>query len=143
MCKVGDLVVMVVEPDDSALKRSCASLNKLGITKMVCVHSYAEAIETLEADQNVDIVLSDYEIEDGQELGGLLVSVIKKKYPSILVVLMSKAYSCSVVLGSLKFNADDVLDKNRETDIEDLLGKWIAVAQLHNEMRNILNGNRK
>jgi len=143
MCKVNDLMVMVVDSDNLELKRSCDSLNRLGISKIVCVGTYQEAVDFLNSDNGVDIVLADFDIEEGQSLGMLLVSVIKKEYPSILVVLSSKSYSCSVVFDSLRINADDILDKNRETDIEDLMGKWISLAQLKNETRDILHGKPK
>jgi len=142
MCKVSDLIVMVVDHNDSELKKSCLSLNKMGITKIICVYSFTEAVEALSANADVDIVLADYEIEEGQELGLMLVSVIKKKYPSICIVLTSKDYSCSVVLDSIKINADDIFDKNREDDIENLMGKWIALAQLKVETRELFYGTR-
>lgn len=143
MCKVSDLMIMVVDADENELKKSCDSLNRMGINKIVCVESFQEAVEFLESDKGIDIVLADYAIEEGKDLGMLLVSVIKKQYPGMLVVLTSKVYSCSIVLDSIRINADDILDKNRETDIEDLMGKWIALAQIYNETREVLNGTRK
>lgn len=143
MCKVSDLVVMVVDADDNDLKKACLSLNRLGIDKIICVYSLQEAIESLSSDPNIDIVLADYAIEEGKDLGLLLVTVIKRKYPSICIVLTSKDYSCSVVLDSIKINADDILDKNRDDDIENLMGKWIALAQLKVETRELFHGTRK
>lgn len=142
MCKVSDLVVMVVDSNEADLKRACTSLGKLGITKIVCVYSLKEAIEFLSEDANIDIVLADYEIEEGKELGLLLVSVIKQQYPSISIILNAKDYSCSVVLDSIKRNADDIFNKNIEDDIEQLIGKWITLAQLKIETRELFNGKR-
>jgi len=143
MCKIADLVVMVVEPNPLELKSACDSLNHLGIKRILCVETYTQAIESLSQEKDVDIVLADYEIEEGKELGSLLVSVIRSEYPGVLVILTSKDYSCSVVLDSIRINADDILDKNRKNDIELLVPKWIALAQLKNKTREILYGTTK
>lgn len=146
MCKVEDLCVMVVDPDEEELQKSCDSLRRLGLVNIVCVYSYEQAMATMANIHDIDIVLADYDIEEGQDLGMLLVSVIKKEYPSILVVLTSKDYSCSIVLDSLLYNhttADDILDKNREGDIEELMGKWITLARVKNETRDLIHGTKK
>jgi CheY-like chemotaxis protein len=143
MCKREDLIVMVVESNKIDLKITCDALERMGITKIICVESYQEAIHTLSENIDIDIVLADYAIEEGKDLGTLLVTFIKKEYPRITIVLLSKEYSCSVVLNSIRMNADDILDKNRDDDIETLLVKWISLAQLKVETREKLYGPRK
>ena len=144
MCQTMDLVVMVVEPDKHHLKNTCDALNRMGINKIICTLSYQEAVEVLELEEDIiDIVIADYAIEEGKDLGIMLVCLIKKKYPGILVVLHSQHYSRPIVLESIMMNADDIFDKNRESDIEDLLGKWIDVAKLKIDTRELVYGIRK
>lgn len=144
MCKTEDLIVMVVESDEAELKSICSSLAHLGISHIICVYTYQEAVEMVSLEEdNIDIVIADYEIEEGKELGTLLVSFIKEKYPSTLVILRSKEYSFSVVLNCVKTNANDIIDKRRDNDIEHLLPKWIAVAKSKNETMELLHGFKK
>lgn len=146
MCKIDELCVLVVESEESELQRNCDSLKNLGIKRMICASNYEEAIEAISKNSDIDIVLADYDIEEGKHLGMLLVSVIKKEYPSILVVLTSSKYTCSIVLNSMlhsEITADDVLDKNREGDIEELMGKWITLAQAKIDTRELIYGKEK
>ena len=140
MCKTADLVVMVVEPDPNELQKTCDSLNRIGITKIICVNTYIKATLALRQNQDVDIVIADFSIEPNKALGILLCGASKKKYPGILFVLVSKEYSCSVVLDSFKIGAEDILDKNRENEVEDLMVKWIELAKQKNILKGILYG---
>jgi len=139
MCDTKHLVVMVVDPDPDDLQKSCNSLNRVGVTSIVCVDSYQNAIEALRYNPDVDIVIADYSMEPGKALGLLLCTAAKKAYPGLLFVLVSKEYSCSVVLDSFKTGAEDILDKGRDSDIENLMGKWITLAKQKNELRKLLN----
>lgn len=141
MCQTSDLLVMVVEPDEVELKITCDSLNRIGITKIICVTTYVDAITALRDSGDVDIVIADFAIDAQKPLGMLLCGAVKKEHPGILFILVSKEYSCSVVLESLPL-ADDILDKNRENEIEELMGKWINLAKLKNTTREILNGTK-
>lgn len=138
MCHISELIVMVVEPDEALLKKTCDSLNSLGIKRIVCVENYADAIIALNDDPDIDIVLSDFNIELGQELGMMLCSLIKKEHSHILFILTSENYNCSIVLEGL-ITADDFFDKSREGEVENLLKKWIDLAQLRNNTRELLN----
>lgn len=140
MCETKDLVVLVVDHDEKELQKSCDSLNRMGITKLVCVHTYTEAIEALKTNIDVDIIIADYDIEPKKSLGALLCSNIRKENPGVLFILLSKEYSCSVIVESFKSNALDILDKNREGEIETLMQKWIDLAKLKNKTREILYG---
>jgi len=139
MCQTADLLVMVVEPDEAELKITCDSLNRIGISKIICVTTYVDAIAALKEDSDVDIIIADFMLNAQKPLGMLLCGAVKKEHPGILFILISKEYSCSVVLESLPL-ADDILDKNRENEIEELMGKWIRLAKLKNTTREILNG---
>ena len=143
MCRVEDLTVVIVDTDHIALKRSCTSLEKLGLKKIICVDSYQDAVTTLENEKSVDIVVSDYNIASGEELGIVLCSFLKQKYPSILFVLLSEEYSCTIAYNSLANQADDLLDKKRDGEIEELMKKWVKLAQLKCETRDIFYGSRK
>ena len=143
MCKIEDLVVVVVDPDVEELNKACYSLEKLGLKKIICVTSYHDAVDTLENEPVVDIVISDYDIATGEELGLVLCSFLKQKYPSILFVLISDEYSCSIAYNSLSKHADDLLDKKREGEIETLMRKWVKLAQLKCETRDLFYGTRK
>ena len=92
-------------------------------------------------EDTINIILADYAIE-GKDLGIMLVSVVKKSYPDILVILYSHEYSRPVVLESIMMNADDIFDKNREGDVEQLIGKWINVAKLKIDTRELVHGIR-
>ena len=142
MCEISDLVVMVVESDEKTLESSCNSLEKLGIArdKILCVHTYESAVEALTANSDIDIVLSDFNIENEQDLGLLLCTTLKRRYPKIFFILTSKEYSCSIVLESIKNGVDDILDLNRENEIEKLMKKWVLLAQYRNIAKEILYG---
>lgn len=144
MCKIEDLVVVVVDSKQEDLDRSCKSLEVLGLKKILCVTTYQDAVDAIENEKHVDIVIADYNIEAGEELGLVLCSFLKKKYPSILFVLYSEEYTCAIAYNSL-FNhqADDLLDKKREGEIEELMQKWVKLAQLKCETRDILYGSRQ
>lgn len=139
MCQTSDLQVMVVDPNPIDLQSSCDALNRLGITKIICVETYKDAVEALKQNSDVDIVMADFAMEADKALGLLLCGFAKKNNPGILFILVSKDYSCSVVLESLPF-ADDILDKNRDNEIEELMGKWLSLAKLKNTTKEILNG---
>lgn len=140
MCEISDLTVMMVESDDKELKTACESLECLGIKKIICVSSYDDAIDMLDQEERVDIVIADYNITDDKELGLLLCVTIKRLNPSTLVVLMSDNYSCSIVFNSFSIQADDILDKKREGDISKLMKKWIELARQKRVTREVLNG---
>lgn len=139
MCKTRDLVIMVVEPDVNILKETCDSLNRMGIEKIICVDSYISATLALRENRDVDIVVADFAIEPNKALGTLLCGAAKKKNPALLFVLISKEYSVNIVLDSFGMGAEDILDKTRKTDIEDLMGKWIELAKQKNILKGILN----
>jgi CheY-like chemotaxis protein len=130
---------MVVDPNPEELLASCKSLNKLGITNIVCVDSCTNAVKALKDNKDIDIVIADFEMEPGEAFGLLLCTVAKETCPGLLFVLVSKSYSCSVVLDSFRNGAEDILDKNRENDIENLMGKWINLAKQKNILRKLLN----
>jgi hypothetical protein len=140
MCETSDLVVMVVEPDILELQKTCDSLNKIGITKIVCVDTYTKAIIALNENKDIDIVVADFQIEPNKALGLLLCTASKKKYPGLFFVLLSKQYCYSIVLESIGIGAEDILDKNREGEIEQLMLKWINLAKHKNITREILHG---
>ena len=141
MCKVSDLLVMAVDSDQKGLEVTCASLNRLGINKIICVESYSEAVNILKDNSDVDIVIADFAIEAGKALGLLLCSTFKKKLPGVVFVLVSKEYSCSVAVHNLHSgNVDDMLDKNESEEMEDLMKKWVFLAQQRNTTREIFNG---
>lgn len=139
MCETSSLVVMVVDPDPQELLSSCKSLNKLGITNIVCVESCKAAVKALRDNKDIDIVIADFDMEPGKALGLLLCAAAKEECPGLLFVLVSKSYSCSVVLDSFRGGAEDILDKNRSNDIEELMGKWINLAKQKNILRKLLN----
>jgi len=141
MCKVSDLLVMVVDSDQKGLENTCASLKRLGINKIICIDSYSEAVNILRSEESIDIVIADFAIETGKALGQLLCSTFKKQLPGVVFVLVSKEYSCSVALSNLHSgNVDDMLDKNESEEMEDLMKKWVSLAQQRNTTREIFNG---
>lgn len=142
MCKTSDLVIMVVDADEQSLEQSCCSLESLGITKekIICIRTFDDALTALNDNSDVDIVIADFDIEDGKNLGPLLCASIKKRIPGISVILTSKEYCCSVVLESFKNGAEDILDLKREGEIEKLMEKWIYLAKERVKTREIIYG---
>lgn len=141
MCAPGDLLVLVVEPNELELKETCLTLNNLGIIKQICVTSYEEAAATLtDAAQEIDIVIADFEIQTGRALGLLLCENYRRHNPGMTFILLSKQYSCSVAIQSLQSGAvDDLLDKSRSGEVEILMKKWVALAQQRIKTKEILN----
>ena len=142
MCKVSDLIIMVVDSNEASLEQSCCSLESLGIVKdkIICVRAFDTALSTLQENSDIDIVIADFDIEEGKNLGPLLCASIKKRIPSTLVILTSKDYSCSVVFDSFKNGAEDILDLKREGEIEELMKKWINLAKQRVITREIVYG---
>lgn len=142
MCKASDLVIMVVDADLESLEQSCCSLESLGIVKekIICIKTFDDALIALRDNADIDIVIADFNIEDGKNLGPLLCASIKKRIPSISVILTSKDYCCSVVLESFKNGANDVLDLKREGEIEKLMEKWIYLAKERVKTRELIYG---
>lgn len=143
MCEIKDLVVMVVDSTPDELQKSCDSLNRIGISRIICTDSYVSAVRALKQNPDIDIIVADFSIEPDKALGLLLCAAAKAQNPSLFFILVSKNYSCSVVLESFKTGAEDILDKNREGDIEDLMLKWVNLARQRNIIKEIINGPSK
>ena len=145
MCRASDLVIMVVDSDEHSLEQSCCSLETLGITKekIICIKTFDDALSALRDNTDIDIVIADFNIEDGKNLGPLLCASIKKRIPGISVILTSKDYCCSVVLESFKNGAEDILDLRREGEIEQLMEKWIYLAKQRVITREIIYGSKQ
>jgi len=109
---------MVVDTSPEELQRTCGSLNRLGITNIVCVDSYQKAVRSLHENKDIDIVIADFAIEPGKVLGLLLCEAAKEEHPGLLFILISKDYSCSVVLDSFRTGAEDILDKRIDTEVD-------------------------
>lgn len=144
MCKAEDLLVLVVDADQNELSKTCGSLNNLGVTRLICVNTYMEAVEALATISDIDIVIADFAIEAGKALGLLLCTTFKKENPGISFILVSKEYSCSVAVQSLRTGTvDDILDISRSGEIENLMKKWVYLAQQRIITKEILNGKLK
>ncbi len=141
MGKPEDLLVLVVEPSNVELHKICGSLNKLGIERLLCVNTYEEAVEALVTSEDIDIVVADFAIETGKALGLALCRTHRERHPGVVFVLLSREYSCSVAIQSLQNGSvDDLLDKSRAGEIENLMKKWVYLAQQRNITKEILNG---
>lgn len=140
MCAAKDLLVLVVDPNAVELHTTCDSLNSLGIKRLLCVSTYAEAVEALN-EEAIDIVICDFAIETGKALGLLLCEKYRRRKPDMSFILLSKEYSCSVAIQSLQSGfVDDILDKTRKGEIENLMRKWVYLAQQRVITKEILNG---
>lgn len=134
MCK---LVVMVVNQNKDELKKACDSLEHLGISKILCVESYVDALETIRLGNDIDIVVADFDIDTGKSLGLLLCGAMKKEHPSICFILVSKRFCGSVILDSLPI-ADDIL-KNNDSDLKEHMPKWLELVELRNSVKELFN----
>jgi DNA-binding NtrC family response regulator len=123
------------------LQKTCSLVQNLGITRMLCAHSYNEAVSVLSDTNNeIDIVIADFELEAGKALGVLLCSTFKMKYPGVSFILVSKEYSCSVAIQMLSGKADDLLDKRENAEVQENLVKWVELAKERNKTRETING---
>lgn len=141
MCKTSDLVVMVVDTNKHELKKSCESLEHLGINKIICVESYTDAIENIRISNDIDIVIADFDIDAGKSLGLLLCGAMKKEHPSICFILVSRRFCGSVILDSLPI-ADDILKKN-DSDLIEHMPKWLELVKLRNSVKDLFNANSR
>lgn len=143
MCEIHDLVILVVDADDVESAKTCESLESIGVKNVICVKTYDDAISTITHNENIDIVLADFNLrEKGTDYSPVLCSFLQKERPGILIILTSKEYTCSVVMESWKIGAADIFDISRENEIPNLMEKWLILAKARNNTREILYGKR-
>ena len=142
MCKISELVVMVIEPDKTTLQNVCDSLNRIGITHIVCVDNQTDALDALGSNPDIDIILADYNEDSNSSHDIILPLYLKKERPGILLILTSKEYSKSVVINSIRIGAADILDLRRENEVENLMEKWLILAKEKCKFRELLHGKR-
>ncbi|MDD2231111.1 MAG: hypothetical protein PHY48_17120 [Candidatus Cloacimonetes bacterium] len=141
MCEIKDLVILVVDGDDIEAQKTCDSLESIGVQRLLCVKTYEDAVATLTNNPDIDIVLADFSLREGGTCcSPLLCSFLQKERPSVLIILTSKEYTCSIVMESWKIGAADILHISRENEIQNLMEKWLVLAQARNDLREIWSG---
>jgi len=86
--------ILCVDDEPLVLKSLAASLRKH--VEVVSANSAAEALELLERDPGFPVVISDYRMP-GMD-GGAFLAQVRKRFPSIVRLLLSGAGADSVVL---------------------------------------------
>lgn len=141
MCEIKDLVVLVVDSDPIESKKTCDSLISIGVRRLICAGTYAEAITSLTNNDDIDIVLADFNLtENGIDYSPLLCSFLQKERPGVLIILTSKEYTCSIIMESWRIGATDLLHISRENEIENLMEKWLVLAKVKNITKELING---
>jgi CheY-like chemotaxis protein len=125
--------------DDSPVDRKIASsqLEKLEGVQVLAVASGAEALEQLQRG-TVDVVVTDLQM--GEMDGLQLVSLVRKKYPHIPVILMTAHGSEEIAVAALQRGAASYVPKrNLAQDLNDTVENVLALAQGRKQRQRLLD----
>lgn len=140
MCKISDLTVLVVESDELLLAETCDALQNLGITTVICVHKFSEALTTIEHDETINLVIANVELQDLRSTGVFLCSLAKKTRPELLFLLSSKQSGSVFLLKSMAISgADGVIHMDTIGEIEKVLPKWLHLAMQSRDVDEMLS----
>lgn len=142
MCKISDLIVLVIEPTDEYLDETCKKLKDLGLTQILCAKTYIDAKEILESSQKIDVVFADFKIDNLYPTGLFLCQTTKFYRPDLVFVLSSRESDVSFMCQSLYAKADDFVFKSDEDELKNKLPYWINVAIARNNFKELLHGKR-
>lgn len=138
MCKPSDLKVLVVESDDNELEKTCASLVKLGVEMVVCVHSYKDAMTIIESDKEVDLVIADLRLENFKPAGVFLCEMAKKTRPDLLFIISSRSSGVAFLGESMYAGADATVDTSNPEEVDITMKRWLSLAQKRREVEAII-----
>ena len=115
--------------DDHALIREALSVRLSAETDFALHGVYATSAELLEAlrQEELDLLVLDYQLGDGELDGLRLISLLRQRYPAMRVVIFSSAERPATVHMSIRAGASGFVGKSQNTD--DLL-KAIRVTAL-------------
>ena len=140
MCKISDLTVLVVEPNDDELAKLCDSLQTLGITTVVCVHKFSEALTTIENDTTINLVIANVQLQELQSTGVFLCSLAKKTRPELLFLLSARQSGAVFLLKSMAISgADGVIHTDVIGEVEKVLPKWLELAITSRDVDDMLS----
>lgn len=140
MCKISDLIVLVVEPDETELTDICDSLQNLGITTVICVHKFSEALTTIENDPTVNLVIANVQLQELQSTGTFLCSLAKKARPELLFLLSAKQSGAIFLLKSMAVSgADGVIHTDVIGEVEKVLPRWLHLAVQSRDVDDMLS----
>lgn len=86
-----DISILVIEDDDSYRRLVTTILEKSGFT-VIPVRDFAAAIEVIESDRRVDLLLTDVGMPAGTPHGLSIAQMAKARRPSLKVLYMSGSY---------------------------------------------------
>jgi len=138
MCKIAELKVLVVESDDNELEKTCASLVKLGVEMVVCVHSYKDAMTIIESDKDVDLVIADLRLENFKPAGVFLCEMAKKTRPDLLFIISSRCSGVAFLGESMYAGADATIDTSNPEEVDITMKRWLSLAQKRREVEAII-----
>jgi DNA-binding NtrC family response regulator len=130
---------LLVDDEKPLVETIARRLRQRGFT-VVCAFSGMEALDRLEKDDTIDIVVLDIKMPG---LDGIkTVETLKKKHPLVEVVMLTGHAAINSAIEALKFGAFDYLTK--PCDLNDLISKAKqAVARKKEREAKILSARMK
>lgn len=115
---MGSISFLLVDDEKPFIETIARRLRQRGFT-VDCAFSGKEALDRLEKDDTVDVVVLDVKMPD---LDGIkTVEILKKKHPLVEVVMLTGHATVPSAVEALKFGAFDFLTK--PCDLTDLITK--------------------
>ena len=119
---------LLVDDEKPFVETIARRLRKRGFT-VVCAFSGMEALEQLEKNDTIDVVVLDVKMPD---LDGIkTVEALKKKHPLVEVIMLTGQAEINSAIKALKFGAFDYLTK--PGDLNDLISKAKQAADRKKE----------
>ncbi len=130
---------LLVDDEKPLVETIARRLRQRGFT-VACAFSGMEALDRLEKDDTIDIVVLDIKMPG---LDGIkMVEIIKKKHPLVEVVMLTGHATINSAIEALKFGVFDYLTK--PCDLNDLISKAKkAVARKKEREAKILSARMK
>jgi CheY-like chemotaxis protein len=117
--------ILVVEDDESVLRTTSAMLTELGY-EVLCARNGAEAVETLQAVEGIDLLFTDVVMPGG--MSGADLAREAQRYATGLKILLTSGY------------ADDVLALREAHDEFSIISKPFRQPDLARHFRSALRG---
>ena len=139
MCKICDLKVMVVEPNREELDRICNALQSRVVTSIICVTKCKDAITILENEKDVDIIVSDLDLEDMKPSGLYLCKLAKSQSPGTLFLISSRNSGIYFLGQSWSAGADATLNCEHPSEVDVILERWLNLAVKRRDVDETIN----
>lgn len=91
-----DVSILVIE-DDEAFRRVVVTILERGGFRVIPVRDFAAAIEVIESDQRIDLLLTDVGMPAGTPHGLSIAQMAKTRRPRLKVLYMSGSYDAGQI----------------------------------------------